>query len=102
MGLNLLPVAYIGGILKHIDFVASNVPGSPVPIYLTGARVTGFVAFGPTIGASFNITLISHVDVCNIGINVDTSAVPDHDLLLECLREGFAEISDPVFTEKVE
>ena len=92
-GLNLLPVAYIGGMLKHIDFLASNVPGSPVPIYLAGTRVTGMVAFGPTIGASFNITLISHVDICNMGINIDTSAVPDPDVLLECLREGFAEIT---------
>ena len=92
-GLNLLPVAYIGGMLKHIDFLASNVPGSPVPIYLAGAQVTGMVAFGPTIGASFNITLISHVDICNMGINIDTSAVPDPDVLLECLREGFAEIT---------
>jgi diacylglycerol O-acyltransferase / wax synthase len=35
--LNVLPVDYVGGILKHVDFVASNVPGlrcrstSPAP-----------------------------------------------------------------------
>ncbi|HYO01748.1 MAG TPA: wax ester/triacylglycerol synthase domain-containing protein [Mycobacterium sp.] len=92
-GLNLLPVGYVGGMLKHVDFVASNVPGSPVPIYLAGGEVTGFFAFGPTIGASFNITLISHAGSCDIGINIDTCAVPDSDVLLDCLREGFDEIS---------
>ena len=91
-GLNLLPAGFIGGMLKHIDFLASNLPGSPVPIYLAGAKLTGFFAFGPTIGAAVNITLISYGDSCDIGINIDTSAVPDYDALLGCLREGFDEI----------
>jgi WS/DGAT/MGAT family acyltransferase len=92
-GLNLLPTGYVGGMLKHIDFLASNVPGSPVPIYLAGAEVTGFFGFGPTIGSSFNITLVSHRGVCQMGINIDTSAVPDPDVLLDCLREGFDEVA---------
>lgn len=90
--LNLLPPAYVGGVLKHIDFLASNVPGSPIPIYLAGGEVTGFYAFGPTIGAALNLTLMSYQGVCNIGVNIDTAAVPDPDLLLDCLRDGFAEI----------
>lgn len=49
-------------------------------------------AFGPTIGAAFNITLISYGDSCAVGINIDTSAVPDYDVLLACLRERFDEI----------
>jgi diacylglycerol O-acyltransferase / wax synthase len=91
--LNLLPTAYLGGILKHIDFVASNVPGIPVPAYLAGSEITGFYAFGPTIGTAVNITLVSYTGLCYIGINIDTAAVPDPPLLLACLREGFAEIT---------
>jgi len=34
-------------------------PASPIPIYLAGAKVIGFFAYGPTIAASLNITLIS-------------------------------------------
>ena len=30
-----------------------------MPIYPAGAKVIGFFAYGPTIGASLNITLIS-------------------------------------------
>jgi diacylglycerol O-acyltransferase / wax synthase len=91
--LNVLPVDYVGGILKHVDFVASNVPGPPVPVYLAGGRVTGFFTFGPTIGASLNITMLSYDGTCDIGINIDTAAVPDPDVMVACLRESFAEIA---------
>jgi diacylglycerol O-acyltransferase len=92
--LNMLPAGYLGGaVLKHIDFVASNVPGAPVPIYLAGSKITGFFAFGPTIGAALNTTLLSYDGTCHIGINIDTAAVPDPDGLLECLQESFAEIT---------
>ncbi|HCU91870.1 MAG TPA: diacylglycerol O-acyltransferase [Actinobacteria bacterium] len=91
--LNLLPASYVGGVLKHIDFLASNVPGIPVPVYLAGAKITGFFAFGPTIGAALNTTLVSYAGTCHIGINIDTAAIPDPDVLLECLRESFDEIT---------
>lgn len=91
--LNLLPPAYVGGMLKHVDFLASNVPGSPIPLYLAGADVSGFYAFGPTIGSALNITLISYRDTCNIGLNIDTAAVPDPGTLVECFVEAFAEVT---------
>jgi diacylglycerol O-acyltransferase / wax synthase len=91
--LNLLPVGYVGGILKHVDFLASNVAGPAFPVYLAGSKVTGLAAFGPTIGASLNTTLLSYAGTCHIGINIDTAAVPDPDVLLACLRESLAEIT---------
>ncbi|HXP20609.1 MAG TPA: wax ester/triacylglycerol synthase domain-containing protein [Streptosporangiaceae bacterium] len=90
--LNMLPAGYVGGVLKHVDFLASNVPGPPVPIFVARSKITGFFAFGPTIGASLNTTLLSYGGTCDIGINIDTAAVPDPDVMIECLREGFAEI----------
>jgi diacylglycerol O-acyltransferase / wax synthase len=91
--LNLLPVGYLAGILKHADFVASNVPGVPRPVYVAGSEVTGMFAFGPTIGTSLNTTLVSYAGSCDIGINVDTAAIPDPDVLLACLEESAAEIT---------
>ena len=58
--LNVLPRTYVGGMLKHVDFLASNVPGIDVPVYLAGARVAEWYAFGPTIGAALNTTLVSY------------------------------------------
>jgi hypothetical protein len=90
--LNVLPRAVVGSMLKHVDFLASNVPGIDVPVYLAGARVAEWYAFGPTIGAALNATLLSYDNVCYIGITADTGAVPDSAAMLECLREGFEEV----------
>jgi WS/DGAT/MGAT family acyltransferase len=91
--INMLPVGYVGGILKHVDFLASNVPGSAAPVYLAGGKVTGLFAFGPTIGAALNTTLLSYDGTCHIGVNIDTAAVPDPEVLLACLAEGLTEVT---------
>ncbi|MCJ7671866.1 MAG: WS/DGAT domain-containing protein, partial [Acidimicrobiia bacterium] len=92
--LNLLPSGIIGGMFKHVDFLASNVPGLEMPLYLGPARLERFYPFGPTIGAAVNVTLLSYCDSCGIGVNTDTGAVPDPDVLMDCLREDFEEILD--------
>jgi hypothetical protein len=94
--LNRLPpvasTSILGSMLKAIDFVATNVPGLPSRAYLSGAEVVRQYAFAPPSGSAFSVALMSHVDTCCIGINIDTSAVPDPDVLTACLREGFEEV----------
>jgi WS/DGAT/MGAT family acyltransferase len=94
--LNRLPTAVttalFGSMLKGCDFIATNVPGSPVPVYVGGARVEGLYAFAPPSGAACNVALISHVDTCCIGIVIDRTAVPDDEVLVRCIREGFDEV----------
>jgi diacylglycerol O-acyltransferase len=90
--LNLMPRWYIGSILRHVDFLCSDVPGIPVPVFLGGARVRVQYAFGPTIGAAVNVTLLTYVDTCALGIDVDTAAIPDYDVFYECLVSGFDEV----------
>jgi hypothetical protein len=38
-----------------------------------------------------NTTLLTYVDTCSIGINVDSGAIPDPDVLYDCLAAGFDE-----------
>jgi diacylglycerol O-acyltransferase / wax synthase len=94
--LNRLPTtmttALFGAMLKCSDFVTTNVPGSPIPVFVGGAQVERFYAFAPPSGASVNVALISHCDQCCIGVVTDTTAVPDPDVLVDCLRTGFAEV----------
>jgi diacylglycerol O-acyltransferase len=90
--LNLMPRWYIGSILRHVDFLPSDVPGIPVPVFLGGARVRMQYAFGPTIGSAVNVTLLTYVDTCALGIDVDTGAIPDYDVFYECLVAGFDEV----------
>jgi hypothetical protein len=91
-GLNLAPRSYLQGILRRVDFLASDVPGLTAPVYVAGARVLAYYPFGPTIGAAFNPTLLSYVDACNIGVTIDDAAVPDADALIADLHAGFDEV----------
>ncbi len=91
-GLNLVPRWYISAILRHVDFLASDVPGIPTPVYVAGAPVRALYPFGPTIGAAVNVTLMSYVDTCAMGINIDTAAIPDVEVFEGCLRDGFDEV----------
>jgi hypothetical protein len=95
--LNRMPTAMttalFGAMLKCSDFVTTNVPGAPVPVYVGGAQVERFYAFAPPSGASVNVALISHCDTCCVGTVVDTTAVPDADVLVDALRAGFAEVT---------
>ena len=91
-GLNMLPSSFLGGMLKHVDFLASNVPGFPMPVYLAGARLLAYYPFGPTIGSAVNVTLMSNMDTCCVGVNADSGAIPDIGEFMVCLREGFREV----------
>jgi len=73
------------------DVMASNIPGSPVDLYLGGAKVDQLVPIGPRGGAGLNLTLLSHVDAVHIGVNMDPVTIPDGDVLIDCLRAGFDE-----------
>jgi len=78
--------------LKAVDFVATNVPGLSHRSFLAGAEVVRQYAFAPPSGAALSIALLTHVDQCCVGINADTDAVPDPEVMTACLREGFAEV----------
>jgi hypothetical protein len=90
--LNLLPTGYLASVLKHVDFVASDVPGSPVPMYVAGAEIERYYAFGPTLGTALNVTLMSHNGTCCVGINADSASVPDLAVLTACLEGGFRSV----------
>jgi Wax ester synthase-like Acyl-CoA acyltransferase domain/WS/DGAT C-terminal domain len=67
-------------------------PGFPMPVYLAGAKVRMQYAFAPTIGAAVNVTLLSYVDTCAIGINMDAAAIPDAEVFYDCLVAGFDDV----------
>ncbi|CAN1518793.1 acyl_WS_DGAT, acyltransferase, WS/DGAT/MGAT [Mycobacteriaceae bacterium] len=90
--MNLMPRWYVGSVLRKVDFLASDVPGIPMPVYLAGAKVRVQYAFGPTIGSAVNVTLLTYVDTCALGIDVDTGAIPDVEVFRECLIAGFDEV----------
>lgn len=90
--LNVVPRAYVASLLRRVDFLASDVPGFAAPVSMGGAPVRMQYAFGPTLGAALNATLLSYADTCAIGFNVDVAAVRDVDLLRDCLAQGCTEV----------
>jgi diacylglycerol O-acyltransferase / wax synthase len=82
----------VGSMMKAVDFVTSNVPGPPFPVYVSGARIERMFPFGPPAGAAVNITLFSYNGVAQIGVRSDPAAVPDPERLMADLQTGFDEV----------
>jgi WS/DGAT C-terminal domain len=40
-------------------------------------------------GSALIVTLMSYNGTCCVGVNIDTGAVPDPDVMMDCLRDGF-------------
>jgi hypothetical protein len=87
-----LTTLVFGSMLKHVDFLATNVPGTPVPIYLAGARIERFWAIAPPMGSAVNVSLISHEGTACIGVTIDPAAITDATRFVAALRAGFDEV----------
>jgi hypothetical protein len=61
-------------------------------VYLAGAHVKPTLRFGPLSGAARMNSLNSGEEEVYIGVNSDPAAVPDPDVLVDCLQQGFDEI----------
>ncbi|MDN5939547.1 MAG: wax ester/triacylglycerol synthase family O-acyltransferase [Salinisphaera sp.] len=77
-----------------LDVQISNIPGSPAPVYLAGARVTRHYPFGPRPGCAAMLAMFSYDGRCCLGINSDPAAVAEPELLMESLEREFAAIID--------
>jgi diacylglycerol O-acyltransferase len=95
-GLRRLPAAATASLFSSmssgLDLAASNVPGSPIPLYLCGEEVIGMVPFGPLGGCAVNVTLMSHAGTAHIGVCSDPAAVPDPDGCLRDLEAAFTSV----------
>jgi diacylglycerol O-acyltransferase len=67
---------------RTTDFAATNLRGSPVPLYIAGQRVIASYPFGPRTNTALNATLLSYGDDLNLGLNIDPAAVTDIGALM--------------------
>jgi WS/DGAT/MGAT family acyltransferase len=90
---SLLPTSVLVALTRSqartIDFAASNLRGSPVPLYLAGSRIVANHAFGPRAGTGLNVTMLGYCDELHLGCNVDPAAVVDVDEWLDDLAAAF-------------
>ena len=68
--------------LRVINVTISNVPGSKVPVYLCGAKMTDYFPLSIVVhGVALNMTVQSHVDKLCFGLIACRRAAPDvHEL----------------------
>jgi diacylglycerol O-acyltransferase / wax synthase len=83
----------LSAVQKATDLVASNLPGSPFTVYLSGAEIQRIIPFGPRVGAAANVTMMSYAGTCYVGINTDPAAVTDTDGLVADLQADLAELA---------
>jgi diacylglycerol O-acyltransferase len=78
---------------RTIDFATSNLRGSPVDLYLGGARIEASYPMGPRAGVPVNVTVMSYCGELHLGIHSDPAALVDPDLFLDSLRTAFTELA---------
>ena len=93
-GAELWSRTHMADVLPPIqNLIVSNVPGSPLPLYMAGAEVVGLFPFGPLIeGSGLNVTVLSHIDTLQVGVIACPDLVGDVWGVTEAIVEGFAEL----------
>lgn len=80
---------------REFDLVVTNVPGPQFPLYAGGARMVETYPVPPLLpGFALSIGVTSYDGSVFFGLTADRDAVPDADLLGDCLTEALEELVD--------
>ena len=80
---------------NHVNLVVTNVPGPQFPMYLAGARMVETYPVPPLQpGFSMAIGVTSYDGSVFYGITADRDALPDVDVLGQCVTEALDELLD--------
>jgi diacylglycerol O-acyltransferase len=74
------------------DLTVSHRLGAPCPAYLAGAKVERVYPLGPMPGSAVTAAMLSQDGTCCLGLTMDDTAVPDPDVLVECVGAGLDEV----------
>ncbi len=75
------------------NVVISNVPGPPVPLYLSGAEVLGHYPVSAIVdGVGLNITVVSTNGMLDFGFVSDRELIPDLWLMADTVLESLDEL----------
>jgi len=79
---------------RTTDFAATNLRGSPIPLWIAGARVIASYPFGPRTGTALNATVMSYCDELHLGLNIDPAAVTEVDEFMLDVGASFDALLD--------
>ena len=93
----LLGIAASGQLNPPLNLVISNVPGSPVPLYLAGAKLEANYPLSLiTDGVGLNLTILSYLDRIDFGIVGCRDAVPDPWFIADEVGRAYQELLELV------
>ena len=76
-----------------VNLVVTNVPGSPVPLYLLGARLEEVVPVVPVArNLDLSVGILSYGDQLSFGILADSGRVPDVRVMTAGIERALAEL----------
>ncbi len=78
---------------RLFNVVVTNVPGPQIPLYAAGAEMLEVFPVVPLAkGQAVSIGLTSYNGGVYYGLNADRDAMPDVDVLAQCIEESLAEL----------
>ncbi|HEY6964313.1 MAG TPA: WS/DGAT domain-containing protein, partial [Erythrobacter sp.] len=81
------------GVAPPFTTVVTNVPGPPVPIHFTGARLESMMGLlCLTDGLGLGHVVQSYCDEATIAFTADRELLPDPDFYVKCIEDSFAEL----------
>ena len=77
-----------------LNFLVSNVPGPPIPLYLAGGRLVSLFPLGPILdGMGLNVTVLSYMDSVGFGFVSCRELVPDLEVMAAYVRDALDELT---------
>jgi diacylglycerol O-acyltransferase / wax synthase len=85
-----------------VNFIATNVPGSRVPLYLAGHRMVDYVGLLPLGGnLGFGVPIISYNQNLYLTMMAEPNLMPDPDRMKLLVEEVFEELKRAAVTQNV-
>ena len=76
-----------------INFIATNVPGAQVPLYLAGRRMLEFMGLVPLAGTlGYGVAIVSYNQSLYFGAVAEPRLMPDVDFMKSCIAGAFEEL----------
>jgi WS/DGAT/MGAT family acyltransferase len=92
--------AYANEVDPAFNCVITNVPGSQVPQYDTGAKKVRSLAIGPPVeGNGLFHGVSSYCGEVTIGVTCCRKMMPDPDVYVDCLRSSFNSLKKALLTK---
>jgi hypothetical protein len=81
---------------RFVNLSVSNVKGSPVPLYLAGARLLELFPIAPLVGnMPVGVAVLSYAGQLNVTLIADPEACPDLDVVAGGVRAALDELLEP-------